>query len=123
MCPVIKLLNNRYWHKNHILYTDNWYTSIPLLQYVLQKGVHLVDTIRTNKKNIPKDAIFKEKGENKKQRGYMLQMQCNIDNHMVYFVSWMANKPVHLLSSLRSYKTDCKRTIFITEKKKNKTLC
>ncbi len=109
MYPITQLLTKNYHHKNHILYTDNWYTSIPVLTYVRSKGCHLVGTIKANKKGLPRDAIFSDSGPHKKQRGDMLQMKFVVDTHDVYFISWMDKKPVHLLSSLQSYKTECKR--------------
>jgi len=46
-----------YLNKNHVLYTDNYYTSTMLAKFRLQNRTHLVGTIRTNRKNFPKDLI------------------------------------------------------------------
>ena len=35
------------------LFTDNWYTSIPLAKYLLQRSTHLTGTIRRNRKQNP----------------------------------------------------------------------
>ena len=42
---VMELLNN-YLHRSHILYTDNYYTSIKLAIALRSKDTHLVGTIR-----------------------------------------------------------------------------
>ena len=33
----------------HIVFMDNWFTSIPLGAYLLTKSVYIVGTIRTNR--------------------------------------------------------------------------
>ena len=50
---VNKLLNN-YINKDHVLYTDNFYTSIKLAKCLLSLGSHLVGTLRKNSKLFPK---------------------------------------------------------------------
>ena len=39
-----------YIQYNHILYTDNWYTSIKLAMYLGSNNTHLAVTIRKNSK-------------------------------------------------------------------------
>nr|XP_022909613.1 piggyBac transposable element-derived protein 4-like [Onthophagus taurus] len=38
---------------NRNLTTDNWYTSLPLAKFLLNNGITLVGTLRSNKKEIP----------------------------------------------------------------------
>ncbi len=46
-----------YFDKNHILFTDNYYTSPSLAKFLIGHGTHLVGTIRTNRKNFAYDLI------------------------------------------------------------------
>lgn len=43
--------------EGRILYTDNFYTSIPLAKNLLSKKTHLVGTLRKNRKYIPKEVL------------------------------------------------------------------
>lgn len=54
-----------YLNKGHTLFTDNWYTSVPLGKMLLEKETHLVGTLRKNRKHLPKDVVNGElkKGE------------------------------------------------------------
>ena len=54
-----------YLNKNHVLYTDNWYTSPTLAKYFLDNGTHLCGTVRPNRKHFCKDIVDVplEKGE------------------------------------------------------------
>lgn len=36
-------------HKHHKLYFDNWFTTLPLLQFLKMKGIHAAGTIRMNR--------------------------------------------------------------------------
>ncbi|KAK3878782.1 hypothetical protein Pcinc_016610 [Petrolisthes cinctipes] len=51
---VVKELLLAYLGKGHILYTDNWYTSPHLCQYLFQHNTGAVGTVRTNRKQMPK---------------------------------------------------------------------
>lgn len=52
--------------KNHCLYTDNLYTSIPLFKFLYTKGIYCTGTIKGGRKHVP--AIFKAK-DSKYPRG------------------------------------------------------
>jgi hypothetical protein len=41
-------------NKGYSLYTDNWYTSVPLAGELLQNETHLIGTLRKNRKHFPK---------------------------------------------------------------------
>lgn len=49
---VIRLVEP-FKNKNRNLTTDNWYTSYPLAQKLLQKNITLVGTLKKNKREIP----------------------------------------------------------------------
>ena len=93
--------------------------------YLLCIGVYLFGTIKTNSEGIPKDGVFKKTGSDKRDRGEC-QVQSQeisyVDNdqiprkHTVWFVSWMDNKPVHLLSTFKIFLDTCSR-IFKQAKK------
>jgi len=43
-----------YLNNGHIFFTDNFYTTPRLAQYLLQNGTGLVGTVKPNRKNFPK---------------------------------------------------------------------
>ena len=112
--PVRKLFDPMKYpelqRKNHILCTDNWYTSVVLAIYLISIGVHLIGTCKSNKKYIPKAGIYKKSGAGKKRRGEMQSMVCNSAGESnIYFTSWMDNKPVHIVSTLPTQQTKVER--------------
>ena len=54
---VVSRLTNDYVGKNRNLTTDNWYTSYPLAEDLLNKKTTLVGTLRKNKKEIPAELL------------------------------------------------------------------
>jgi len=46
-------LCNEYFNKNHILYLDSYYVSIPLLEKFYYKHVYCIGTVRKNRKGLP----------------------------------------------------------------------
>jgi len=114
--PIHKLFQpiEKYYKKNHIVATDNWYTSMAVLKYVRDDLCnHFVGTCKTNKKGIPKDGVFAKVGRGKQKRGACKQMmqQQTWDGKLAYFISWQDNKPVHILSTLKSGLRECKRRV------------
>ena len=43
--------------KGHTLYTDNFYTSMALAKYLLEKNTYICGTLRANRRNLPKMAM------------------------------------------------------------------
>ena len=80
--------------KSRILALDNWYTSVEVVKYCLALGIHVVGTVRVNRKGLPRQGIFSTK-KNAQARG---SMQCFVKDD-IYFTAWQDNKPVHLLST------------------------
>ena len=111
--PLVKLLDHdQYKNQGHLLATDNWYTTMEALIFVKKTiGADYVGTVKANKKSLPKEAIFPKVGRGKKQRGDSKQMRVKLknSNDYAYFVAWQDNKPVHILSTLRSYLTAVQR--------------
>ena len=70
--PIWNLLKNGfYWHKNMILYLENWYTSIAAATLCFLWEIRVVKTVRNIKKGLPKDGIFYKTGRGKRRRGEM----------------------------------------------------
>ncbi|GBP44057.1 PiggyBac transposable element-derived protein 4 [Eumeta japonica] len=44
-------------NKGYSLYTDNWYTSVPLARELLENETHLIGTLRKNRKHFPKAVV------------------------------------------------------------------
>ena len=112
--PIHKLFQpiEKYYNKNHIVATDNWYTSLAVLKFVRDDLCNnFVGTCKTNKKGIPKDGIFPKVGRGKQQRGACRQMMQNSNGKFAYFISWQDNKPVHILSTIKSGLRECQRRV------------
>ena len=84
--------------KGYHLYTDNWYTSLPLYRYLYQHGTSACGTIRCNRKGFPeqvKNAKLK-KGEIIAARSDELMALKFKDKKDVYMLSTIhANSMVH----------------------------
>lgn len=74
-----------------VLYCDNWYTSLPLAKYLVQRKTNLVGTCRKNKKFLPKEVTLK-----KLKRGNLIaKYNCGI---MV--LKWKDKRDVLMLSTM-----------------------
>nr|CAH7724533.1 unnamed protein product [Callosobruchus chinensis] len=70
---VVKQLLQDYLGKGHILYIDNFYSSVSLAEYLLSEKTGMVGTLRANRRGTPKnlmnsklkegEAIWKRKGK------------------------------------------------------------
>lgn len=62
---VVQKLMDPYLKKGHVVYIDNFYTSVNLAESLLQQKTHIVGTLRKNRKFNPKEVINKKlaKGE------------------------------------------------------------
>ena len=68
--PVLKLMNlPMFRHMGPIVTTDNWYTAILLIIILLDWGIYLFGTVRSNRNDLPKDRLFPREGVNKRERG------------------------------------------------------
>lgn len=96
--PVLKLLEGRRWeYRNFILGLDNWYTSVPLARSLLQRGIHVVGTIKTNRSGLPASGKMKD---GKQARGDLKVMATPLpEGGDIYFSAWQDSKPVHILST------------------------
>lgn len=116
MYPVVKLFTEELWNFNYILFVDNWYTSLPLLKWLVDKGAHMVGTVKTNKQGLPDIGKIAKTGQGKKERGYFQQTAHDIpgENNVgkkSYFTAWQDRKPVHLLSTFAGMVGSCFRML------------
>ena len=91
---VLKLsqaISGRY----HQLYFDNYFTSIPLLAKLLDHDTYACGTIRTNRKQYPKD--ISEEAKRLRRGEFLFRQSGNI-----VAVAWKDNKVVNIASTLAS---------------------
>ena len=84
--------------KNHNLFFDNWFTSIPLLQHLASRGIWCCGTVR-----VPRLPGIKTKDGDKslmkKGRGsYEVKVTSNT-GHEVTYVKWFDSKVVNIVST------------------------
>lgn len=78
------------------VFTDRYFTSIPLIDFLFSRKVFLAGTIMANR--IPKNAGISSDNElKKKERGSYDQLVR--DDGKIILVKWFDNKPVNLASS------------------------
>nr|XP_032514798.1 piggyBac transposable element-derived protein 1-like [Danaus plexippus plexippus] len=84
---------------NHIIYFDNFYTSVPLVTYLAKEGIFSLGTVRVNRlrncKLPEKNTIMKKNVP----RGFYEENVAAVDDIDVSAVVWKDNKPVNLLST------------------------
>ncbi|VDK68263.1 unnamed protein product [Cylicostephanus goldi] len=75
-----------------ILYTDNFYTSIPLAKTLLSHQTHLVGTLRKNRRGLPREVISR-----KLKKGQVVAQQRS-DGILV--LKWRDKRDVLMLSTM-----------------------
>ena len=86
--------------KNHLLFFDNWYTSLPLMSFLAKSAIYCLGTVRSNRLssiNFPPDKMMKDDG-----RGSHVEKECVVDNTIIRAVKWFDNKGVSLLTTFDS---------------------
>jgi hypothetical protein len=112
MQPIKVLFGDvpKFQNRNHVMSTDNYYTSPEVVELVTNTGNHFVGPVRANRRGIPKHALYQKTGRMKKDRGDLMQMQKVMANgKLMYLVCWMDKRPVHILNSMPSYLVPCNR--------------
>ncbi|KAL4148520.1 hypothetical protein QTP88_002749 [Uroleucon formosanum] len=89
---VVKDLSFPLQNKNHHLYIDNFFTSLPLLSYLKTKGINACGTINLTRKYLPKLCPDK----NMKLGDYDWQIT---DQDNISIVKWKDKRIVSLLSN------------------------
>ena len=133
---IVKKMMSPYLGKGHILYTDNWYTSPALLQFLHDNATGACGTAKLNRKFMPKfdgpvshydnpsdgddeEDANKDGNQRKKTKSRPKCYQKETSGKILA-MKWTDKKPVHLLSTVHKgevvattkvhYKT--KKTIF-----------
>lgn len=99
---VIRLSQTIPEFKNHILYFDNFYTSLPLLVYLRSKGIYSLGTIRANR--VPNCKLSNDKDGNNKERGYSEEFVGSAHGVEISTVLWKDTKCVRLASTYAGIK-------------------
>ena len=86
-------------HHNHLLFFDNWFTSVPLMRHLATRGIWCCGTVRVPR--IP--GIKKSKAEDKKlmkkRRGSYEELKSVGDPAEITYVKWFDNKIVNIVST------------------------
>ena len=59
---IVQTLMEPYLDKNHVLFTDNWYTSPKLMQFLWNRGTGACGTVCWNQKRMPPVAPLRQRG-------------------------------------------------------------
>ncbi|CAK1594464.1 unnamed protein product [Parnassius mnemosyne] len=94
---IVRLSREIPRNQNYRLYFDNYFTSLPLLEYLSQNGILSLGTIRRNR--IPDCKLPTDKEMSKKDRGYSVEYVADVNGVDAATVAWKDNKVVNLASS------------------------
>ncbi|XP_049861702.1 piggyBac transposable element-derived protein 4-like [Schistocerca gregaria] len=89
-CVVISLTQDLK-HSNSIVAFGNFFTTVNLMQMLLNNGIYSTGTVRANRKGLP--SMMKDKCT-LKRREFQFQCNCGIEA-----IKWMDNKPVTTLTT------------------------
>lgn len=91
MKAVIDLMHEAWLFKEgYQLYLDNWYSSTTLFYYLQSRKTDAVNTVRLNRKFMPKDLLVKRKGD----------LDVRTSRARMMAMSWMDKKQVNILSTI-----------------------
>lgn len=94
---VVRLARVIPTNKNHKLYFDNYYTSLPVMVYLQKKGIHTVGTFRRNR--FPNLSLMSVKEFIKQPRGTSEKCISVVNNVPITAVQWKDNKIVNVASN------------------------
>lgn len=94
---VVITLANDLLESGRTIVTNNYYTSLKLANLLLDKKTHLIGTIRSNKRGIPRAVITK-----KLKRGEMI---AKVNSRGICIMKWRDKRHVLLLSTKHTNKT------------------
>lgn len=98
--PVYYLTQkNRFYNNGYIVVTDRYYTSIPMMNMLVERGIGFLGTVLSNRLPIDKKLLYSNKNKNI-NRGDS-SVYTNEDNsHRV--ITWKDNKVVNILTTLET---------------------
>ena len=105
--PHLKASSNAVLHlaqtipsnKNPIIFFDNWFTSLPILEHLASQKIWCCGTVRANRlPGIPKGENVDKELE-KKGRGSYEELVSDNTSHEVCYVKWHDNKIVNIVSN------------------------
>jgi len=108
---INSLTNNRLKVGNHIMATDNWYTSLQAARFCHATGLHYVGTLRSNRINCaspPAGAIFPKSAATSARGSYACH-KVSCGSFSMFVTPWADNKVVHMLHSWPTYVATCYR--------------
>ena len=79
-------------NKNHQVFCDNYFSSVPLMEYLKDNGIMACGTIRSDRKGLPKGM----KADKDLGRG---EHDFRISDTGIGYYKWMDNKAVHMVSN------------------------
>ena len=91
---VLKMTSTLPAGKNHKVFADNYFTSVPLVEHLKKRGIHYIGTVRMNR---VRDCNMMEEKEMKKKGRGSWDSRVNQEDNII--VRWCDNKAVNLLSS------------------------
>jgi len=105
------LTNNRLKVGNHVMATDNWYTSLQAARFCHATGLHYVGTLRSNRINSasPPPGVIFPKSAATRARGSYACHKVSSGSFSVYVTPWADNKVVHMMHSWPTYVATCYR--------------
>lgn len=106
---VLKLAQSIPVGLNHLLYFDNWFTSLPLMTTLAKKQIFCLGTVRINR--LPGIPLIKDKDLIKRGKGSYQEVAALVEDTEVRVVKWADNRVVNLMSTFASaeLKDNCKR--------------
>ena len=111
--PVHALLEPpRFHHRGHVLFTDNWYTSLQSVKLCGERGIHSVGTIKANRKGLPV-APKKVAGlrTTTMARGETRTRSATFGDRKLFYTIWRDRKPVRLLHTIPTMNGTCRRQV------------
>ncbi len=107
--------------KGHVIYTDNFYTSPVLADFLYSRQTYLCGTMRTNRKGYPKELVQTAAQGRRMERGNSDWLMCGPllasywkDNRIVYYLSTFHNPAEENLTANRRNKDGTAAVLPIT---------
>lgn len=97
---VIRLARGVPRHINHIIYFDNFYTSVPLVTHLAKQGIYSLGTVQSNRLVNCKLPDKKSLMKKSVPRGSYEEQMTSFEGVDLTAVCWKDNKPVTFLSSM-----------------------